>query len=258
MGVDVDLNPGDPIVAPGTSRVVGIMPNWYQGQPYVALQLLDGPMKGHNYYVAEQIDPAVTVGQVVQQGQPIAHYASSGTGIEMGWAGSNWEQTLAQAEGNTGDPSHNDAPAGVSFRSFLDSLPRPGAAHPVSPEVAAAPAGTPTPAGDGAGSSPAGGPGPQQPVSPAEVPAAAPPPPPGTASFKAVEHGHRGFHRHTVQFLEAVQPTPGSPLYGQGPAGGQPEQVVQAPGGAAEQNQMVGQGPGVVPEPTGGSISVQS
>ena len=81
MGVDVDLNPGDPIVAPGTSRVLGIMPNWYAGQPYIGLQLLDGPMKGRNYYVAEQIDPAVTAGQVIRQGQPIAHYAASGTGI---------------------------------------------------------------------------------------------------------------------------------------------------------------------------------
>jgi hypothetical protein len=119
MGVDVDLNPGDPIVAPGNSKVLGIMPNWYAGQPYVALQLLDGPMKGHNYYVAEQINPAVSVGQLVAQGQPIAHYASSGTGIEIGWAAPNWEQTLAQAQGNTGDPSHNDAPAGISFRNFL-------------------------------------------------------------------------------------------------------------------------------------------
>jgi hypothetical protein len=130
MGVDVDLKPGEPIVAPGTSRVLGVMQNWYQGQPYVALQLLDGPMKGHNYYIAEQIDPAVAAGQVIQQGQPIAHYASSGTGIEMGWAGANWEQTLAQAEGNTGDPSHNDAPAGIAFHNFLMSLPHnaPGSA----------------------------------------------------------------------------------------------------------------------------------
>src|SRR5581483_7408703 len=54
MGVDANMNPGDPIVAPGNSRVLGITPNWYGGQPYVALQLLDGPMKGHNYYLAEQ------------------------------------------------------------------------------------------------------------------------------------------------------------------------------------------------------------
>jgi len=119
MGVDVNLRPGEPIVAPGNSRVLGIMQNWYAGQPYVGLQFLDGPLKGRKYYIAEQIDPAVTPGQIVQRGQPIAHYAASGTGIEMGWAGPNWQETLAQAEGNTGDASHNDAPAGISFRNFL-------------------------------------------------------------------------------------------------------------------------------------------
>ena len=136
MGVDVDLNPGDPIVAPGTSRVLGIMPNWYAGQPYVALQLLDGPMKGHNYYVAEQITPDVSVGQVVQQGQPIGHYAASGTGIEMGWAGSNWEQTLAQA--TVGQQRRaSDTPAGMSFRNFLDSLGHGGPPMPGPPELRA-------------------------------------------------------------------------------------------------------------------------
>src|SRR5262249_12845849 len=57
MGVDVDLRAGEPIVAPGNSKVLGIEQNWYAGQPYIGLQFLDGPLKGHNYYIAEQIDP---------------------------------------------------------------------------------------------------------------------------------------------------------------------------------------------------------
>src|SRR5581483_10105956 len=134
MGVDANMNPGDPIVAPGTSRVLGITPNWYRGQPYVALQLLDGPMKGHNYYLAEQITPNVSVGQIVQQGQPIAHYAASGPGIEMGWAGPNWEQTLAQA--TSGYSEGEQTAAGGSFRDFLDGL----AHHESSPSSAPDPA----------------------------------------------------------------------------------------------------------------------
>jgi hypothetical protein len=141
MGVDADLSPGDPIVAPGTSRVLGIMPNWYQGQPYVALQLLDGPMKGHNYYIAEQLTPDVSVGQVVQQGQPIGHYAASGTGIEMGWAGPNWEQTLAQASGhdNADQGDHADTPAGISFHNFLNGLGHSGGSESAGPPGSVAP-----------------------------------------------------------------------------------------------------------------------
>jgi hypothetical protein len=147
MGVDADLNPGDPIVAPGTSRVLGISPNWYQGQPYVALQLLDGPMKGHNYYISEQITPDVSVGQILQSGQPIGHYAASGTGIEMGWAGPNWEQTLAQATGhdNADQGDHADTRAGISFHNFLNGLGHvggsasAGSAGPVAPPVAPEP-----------------------------------------------------------------------------------------------------------------------
>ncbi len=162
MGVDVDLKPGEPIVAPGNSRVLGIMQNWYAGQPYVALQFLDGPMKGHNYYVAEQINLAVSVGQIVRAGQPIAHYAASGTGIEMGWAGPDWQQTLAQAQGNTGDASHNDAPAGESFRRFLNSLanraaPSPAAGAVSGPADAAnLPGQSPSAAGPAGGADPGG------------------------------------------------------------------------------------------------------
>jgi hypothetical protein len=270
MGVDVDLRPGEPIVAPGNSRVLGIMQNWYAGQPYVALQLLDGPMKGHNYYVAEQISIAVRVGQVVHTGEPIAHYAASGTGIEMGWAGPDWQQTLAQAQGNTGDASHNDAPAGVSFRNFLKSLSN--AATPSRAAVSASgpadvanlsvpgqpPSGagaTPaaagaTPAAAGAapaaaGATPAaGGVTPGTSLPPGAVPTG--PPTPTTAQFQALQRQPEAARLHTVKFLPAVEPAPGSPLAAQpqpgvGPASPTGQPVVEGTPGA----HMPGAGPGV-------------
>jgi murein DD-endopeptidase MepM/ murein hydrolase activator NlpD len=123
MGVDANLKPGAPIRAIGNSRVVNIYPNWYRGQPYVLLQLLDGPQKGKFYYVAEQIAPNVRPGQKVKAGQPIGTYASSGTGIEIGW-GTPGSQTLAQATGrdNASQGDHANTPAGINFRSFLGGL----------------------------------------------------------------------------------------------------------------------------------------
>jgi hypothetical protein len=272
MGVDVDLKPGEPIVAIGNSRVVGIMPNWYAGQPYVALQLLDGPMKGHNYYVAEQITPVVSVGQVIRAGEPIAHYAASGTGIEMGWAGSDWQQTLAQAEGNTGDASHNDAPAGVSFGNFLHSLANRASAGGSSPPAAAgapveaaaasgapspvvdpatAPPGAAPPATPGAGAPAAAAAAGATPASSAPVPASMVPTPgapdpnaavlggSGTAQFQAAggqEHHHHKLN--TVKFLQAVQPPAGSPL-AQTAAAGAPGAVDPAAAGQPVAGQPV-------------------
>jgi hypothetical protein len=190
-------------------------------------------MKGHNYFLAEQIDLNVSVGQIVQQGQPIAHYAASGTGIEIGWAGPNWEQTLAQA--TTGYTEGEQTDAGKSFRHFLDGLGhRASSPDTAGPDADAgagsdsgATAGAPGPgASAGPGSDDTAGPGPDAVVPPpdpnaaasAADPNAAAPASPGAAPFTVLESRHHRVPRHTVQFLPAVQPSPGSPLYGQGPA----------------------------------------
>jgi hypothetical protein len=254
MGVDANMNPGDPIVAPGTSRVLGITPNWYRGQPYLALQLLDGPMKGHNYYLAEQITPNVSVGQIVQQGQPIAHYAASGTGIEMGWAGQNWEQTLAQA--TSGYSEGEQTAAGGSFRDFLDGLGHrastPSAGAGLAPDATA---GAPDPDASAGASDPGV-------AVAAPDPDAAAPTPSGPAPFTVLESRHHGAPRHTVQFLPAVQPSPGSPLFDQAPrppAEVAPSVVQEPSVGAAPQptsGGLLDQVPAAAP--TGGSISVNS
>lgn len=115
MGVDASASVGMPIRAPNNSVVVHIYPNWYNQQPYLLMRLVSGPNRGKYYYVAEQIDHLPQVGTYIRRGQPVARFAPSGTGIEMGWGTPGW-QTLAQAQGNTGDASHGNAPAGLSFK----------------------------------------------------------------------------------------------------------------------------------------------
>ena len=97
---------------------------------------------------------------------------------------------------------------------------------------------------------------------------------PGTAAFKAIPPHEHGPPRHTVQFLQAVQPSTGAPASDQAAAaapGGQvpavpgaapgavPEPTVPAaPGGggvAGAAEQVVGQSPGV---PVSGAITVSS
>jgi cell wall-associated NlpC family hydrolase len=96
-----------------------------------------------------------------------------------------------------------------------------------------------------------------------------PPPQPRTAVFKALERQERSFHRHTVHFLAAVKPEPGSPLYGQVGTQTPGLSAAQAIQGAAVQPQAAGPGAAVdqqpsaraaddLPTPSGGSISVRS
>jgi murein DD-endopeptidase MepM/ murein hydrolase activator NlpD len=121
MGQDMSAKPGTPIRAIGDSKVTGIYPNWYQGQPYVELEFLNGPRKGQPWYAAEQITPQVKQGQYVRGGHAIGYVSPQGTGLELGF-GAHGGRTQAQAEGNTGGPSHENSPQGQRFTNFMKGL----------------------------------------------------------------------------------------------------------------------------------------
>jgi hypothetical protein len=119
QGVDATLTPGAPILALGKSKVIGTIHDWYDGQPLVWLQLLDGSHAGQYWYAAEQITPTVQPGQIVAAGEPIGTYAPSGSGLELGWATATG-RTLASA--TTGYTEGQATPAGQNFTDFLDRL----------------------------------------------------------------------------------------------------------------------------------------
>jgi hypothetical protein len=119
QGVDANLPVGAPILAPGEIKILAIIPNWYAGQPLVYFELLNGPDASRVQYVAEEITQIAPPGTILQQGQAIARYASSGTGIEYGWSTLNGV-TLARA--TTGYEEGQVTPAGVSIRNWLNAL----------------------------------------------------------------------------------------------------------------------------------------
>jgi hypothetical protein len=110
---------GAPILAPCPVKILAVIPDWYAGQPLVYFELLNGVDAGRVQYVAEQITDIVRPGSIVQQGQPIARFARSGTAIEYGWSTLNGV-TLARA--TTGYEEGQVTPAGVSIRAWLNSL----------------------------------------------------------------------------------------------------------------------------------------
>lgn len=119
QGVDATMPVGAPILAPSAVKVLAIIPGWYAGQPLVYFELLSGPQAGKVQYVAEQITAIAPPGSIVQQGQPIARFAKSGTAIEYGWSTLNGV-TLARA--TTGYEEGQVTPAGRSIRDWLNSL----------------------------------------------------------------------------------------------------------------------------------------
>jgi hypothetical protein len=119
QGVDASMPVGAPIVAPGAVKILAVEPNWYAGQPLVYWELLDGVDAGRVQYVAEEITDLARPGTTLQQGQAIARYAASGTGIEFGWSTLNGI-TLAMA--TTGYEEGHPTPAGQAIRAWLNAL----------------------------------------------------------------------------------------------------------------------------------------
>lgn len=125
MGVDATATPGAPIYAPVASRLVQVLKNWYAGQPLLLFQFLSQPSGALSdyWYVAEQITPlTTTIGATFSAGKPVGTFASSGTGIEIGWGSpTSNARTLADVT----DPGASSPPAGSttvwgeSFKKFF-------------------------------------------------------------------------------------------------------------------------------------------
>jgi hypothetical protein len=119
QGVDAVMPVGAPILAPCRVKILGIEPDWYLTQPLVYFELLDGPDAGKVQFVAEQINNIAQPGTFVQQGQPIARFAPSGTAIEYGWS---TLQGITLAKATTGYEEGQVTPAGRSIRAWLNAL----------------------------------------------------------------------------------------------------------------------------------------
>jgi hypothetical protein len=119
QGVDATMPVGAPILAPGPVKILAVIPDWYAGQPLVYFELLNGPDAGKVQFVAEEITQIARPGTYLEQGQAIARFAASGTGIEYGWSTPNGT-TLAVA--TTGYEEGQVTPAGRSIRAWLNRL----------------------------------------------------------------------------------------------------------------------------------------
>ena len=139
MGVDY-IGFG-PIYAIGDGIVLTTVGNGWPGGTFIAYQLLDGPARGFDVYVAEDIAPAVQPGQHVTTNTVLGQAYVGPDGIETGWAdGARLPNTMARDFGQF--DGNNSTAFGNNFSQLMQLLGGPGG-HLISPPVGALPPGWP-------------------------------------------------------------------------------------------------------------------
>jgi hypothetical protein len=144
----VDFGGTGPVYALGdaviTSSADGYSTGW-PGGGWITYQLTDGPDAGLTVYLAEDVTPAVQVGQHVSPSTVIANMFAGGDGIETGWAepGGLLAESQLPAAGGIGGGGPFPTRIGVSFDQLLQSLGVPAAPNSTQPAYGVLPAGYP-------------------------------------------------------------------------------------------------------------------
>ena len=142
----VDFGGSGPVYALGDAVITNASENsGWPGGGWITYQLTDGPAAGLVVYVAEDVTPAVTVGQHVSSSTVIANMFAGADGIETGWAqptGVSAESELPEA-GGIGAGGPFPTRVGVDFDELLQALGVPAAPTPLEPAYGTLPANYP-------------------------------------------------------------------------------------------------------------------
>jgi hypothetical protein len=147
IDMGVDFTGSGPVYAVGDAVVTNAAGDnfGWPGGGWITYQLTDGPDAGLMVYVAEDITPAVQVGQHVTSSTVVGTMYSGGDGIETGWAqssGLSAESQLPEA-GGIGGFGPFPTRVGVSFDELLVSLGAPAAPNLGEPASGLLPANYP-------------------------------------------------------------------------------------------------------------------
>jgi len=110
---------GNAVITNATDESAG-----WPGGGWITYQLTSGPAAGLEVYVAEDVQPAVSVGQQVTSSTVIANMFNGPTGIETGWAepgGESAESQLPEAGGINGNGPF-PTEVGLNFEGLLEAL----------------------------------------------------------------------------------------------------------------------------------------
>ena len=125
----VDYCASGPVYALGDAVVVNLYePGWPSGV-FISYRLTDGPAKGRYVYVAENVTPKVTIGQLVTATTVVGVVHDAKTCLETGWADppASPERAAAHRFYN----GSNSTAYGLNFSALLQALgARPGLTQP--------------------------------------------------------------------------------------------------------------------------------
>lgn len=138
----VDYSGFGPIYAIGDGTVLDTVNSGWPGGTYIAYRLSDGPAAGLVVYAAEDIDPAVSVGQSVTANTVLGTMYEGPDGIETGWsdAAGNGETMAMQYSQFSGA---NSTAFGLNFSELLQSVGAPGGVLQNNPATGSLPANWP-------------------------------------------------------------------------------------------------------------------
>ena len=143
VDMGVDFAGAGPVYAIGAGVVAEAKAccSGWPGGGWITYQLTDGPAVGEVVYVAEDVTPAVQVGQKVTNHTVIGHMFNGSDGIETGWAmldSASSESELPEA-GGIGGAGPFPTTIGMNFESLLQALGVPASSNLSEPTSGVAP-----------------------------------------------------------------------------------------------------------------------
>lgn len=130
IDMGVDYSGTGPVYALGTGVIVNTHNAGWPAGNFIAEHLTAGPDKGKYVYVAEDINPAVRVGQKVHSYTKIGDMFAGGSGIETGWAAPPGSGAALGASQFTGN---NATAYGANYSDLLASLGAPPGTSSTAP-----------------------------------------------------------------------------------------------------------------------------
>jgi hypothetical protein len=148
IDMGVDFAGSGPVFALGDAVITNAEGNsgGWPGGGWITYRLTDGPDAGKVVFVAEDVTPAVQVGQHVSSSTVVANMFSGGDGIETGWAMPNSasaESQLPEAGGISGGGPFPTM-IGLNFEELLQTLGVPAGNNRHDPAFGVLPANYPT------------------------------------------------------------------------------------------------------------------
>jgi len=138
----VDYSGYGPVYALGDGVVLSTVNAGWPGGTFISYRLADGPAGGLVVYVAEDIDPVVTVGQAVDAGTVLGLVYEGPDGIETGWADPSGNGvSMANDAGQFSGA--NSTVFGASFSRLLASVGAPPGVAQNEPPTGTLPPGWP-------------------------------------------------------------------------------------------------------------------